>query len=582
MHGAELAILIVVGTVLAIGAVAIVADRIGVAAPLLLVAIGIAVGAIPGVPEVDLDPEIILAVVLPPLLYAAARQVPFVDFRRNLWVIGMLAIVLVAVSAVVVGAVVHLLWAAVPFALAIALGAVVAPPDAVAAISLGKRLGLPPRIVTILEGEGLVNDAAALVLLSTALSIATAGAGDVTGWSVAGGFLWSVIGAVAVGWLLGRIGVEVRARVSNGVFDAALSLSLPFLAYLGAELIGASGIVSVVAAGIVIGNSGAFRIGAALRQAESTNWRTFAALVENAVFLYMGFQLWPVLHDVGAGVGSALGLALIVTALLVALRFAAMPPLLWAIRRRYRRAERRHSIVDARVRQVVERHGPAAEAHIAGRIDRIRDRLARSANDLTAERDRALGWRDGVIVGLSGMRGVVTVAAAHTIPHDEPLRSPLIFIAYTVAVLTLVAQGLLLPVVIRRLRPADDATAGERVEVLELRRRMHSAGAAELERAAAGLEHEVAPEVAGRLRARAEAALRRTELWSSADLGDPGDPLVLFARLRRRELDAQRAALRGERERGEFSSEAIAWMAAALDAEEIELDTLTRAESGEQ
>lgn len=582
MQGVELAILIVVGAVLLIGAVSLVADRIGVAAPLVLVVMGMLIGALPGVPRIILDPEIILAVVIPPLLYAAARQVPFVDFRRNLWVIGMLAVGLVVVSALAVGFVVHLVWATVPLALAVALGAVVAPPDAVAAVSLGRRLGLPPRIVTILEGEGLVNDAAALVLLGTALSIATAGVGEVSGWGIAGGFLWAVAGAVAVGWVAGRLGVAVRSRVANPIFDVALSLSLPFLAYLGAEAVGSSGIVAVVAAGIVVGNSGTFRIRASLRQTESTNWRTFSALVENAVFLYVGIELWPVIDDVGSGSGVllALALGLALSVLLVAVRFAVIPPLLWAIRRRYRGAERRHARAEGRVRRALE--SEAVPPRLAGSLDRIRDRLVRNANDLTAERDRALGWRDGVIVSLSGMRGVVTIAAAQTIPPDEPLRSPLVLVAYTVAVVTLVVQGLLLPVVIARLRPPADSTATERAEVLELRRRLHTAGSAVLEEAIHDLEHDVTDEVAGRLRSRAETALRRIELWSAADVGDPGDPIAVYLELRRRELEAQRAALRIAHGRGEFSSEAIAWMVAALDAEEVELDTLTRAESGEQ
>ena len=210
MESTQLVTLVVVGVVLVIGVVSFFSGRIGVAAPLALTVVGVGVGAIPVVPHFDIEPEIVLTVILPPLLYAAARQVPFVDFRRNLRVIGFLAIVLVVLSAVLVGVLVHLIWA-IPLALAIALGAVVAPPDAVAATSLGKRLGLPPRIVTILEGEGLVNDATALVLLSTMLSIVSVTEQSPDGWMIALTFLWSIVGAVIIGGILGSVAEIGRA-----------------------------------------------------------------------------------------------------------------------------------------------------------------------------------------------------------------------------------------------------------------------------------------------------------------------------------------------------------------------------------
>src|SRR3954469_6192429 len=198
MQPTQLLVLVVVAVILVIGVVSFFATRIGVAAPLALTVVGVGVGAIPQVPHFDVDPDLVLTVILPPLLYAAARQVPFVDFRRNLRVIVFLAIALVVVSAVLVGVAVTLIWG-IPLALGIALGAVVAPPDAVAATSLGKRLGLPPRIVTILEGEGLLNDAIALVLLATMLSILSSSAASFNGWMTALTFAWAVIGAVAIG-----------------------------------------------------------------------------------------------------------------------------------------------------------------------------------------------------------------------------------------------------------------------------------------------------------------------------------------------------------------------------------------------
>src|SRR6187402_2832524 len=546
MQTTQLITLVVVGVVLVIGVVAYFAGRIGVAAPLALTVVGVGVGAIPAIPHFDIPPDLVLTVILPPLLYAAARQVPFVDFRRNLRVIGFLAIALVVVSALVVGVVVALIWA-IPLALGIALGAVVAPPDAVAATSLGKRLGLPPRIVTILEGEGLLNDATALVMLSTMLAILTTSTTTLNGWMIALEFGWAVVGALIIGGILGIAAVALRRRISDPVLDAAVSLVVPFVAYLAGEYAGSSGVVAVVVAGIIVGNQGAYRIRASFRLAEAGTWRIVTLIVENAVFLFMGFQLWPVVGAVanGGDLLGTLGVAGLVIVLLVGIRFAVMPTLLASIRRRYRSRAQRADQTKDRFENVTEedfqtraanfrqlgikmsplqsftrfiraRLGIVTEKDKASR-DRIvaqlaeleknpppepveldekmrarfsktfqnfRKRLDQQNNDLSAERDQALGWRDGVILGLSGMRGVVTVAAVQTIPEHQPMRDSLILIAFAVAIITLVAQGLLLPPIVRRLRPADDAPGSERNEVLELRTLMQEAGNAAMSAAA--------------------------------------------------------------------------------------------------
>jgi NhaP-type Na+/H+ or K+/H+ antiporter len=617
MEPTQLIVLVVVGVILVIGVVSFFAGRIGVAAPLALTVVGVGVGAIPSVPQFELEPHVVLTVILPPLLYAAARQVPFVDFRRNLRVIGFLAITLVVVSAVLVGVVVSLIWA-LPLALGIALGAVVAPPDAVAATSLGKRLGLPPRIVTILEGEGLVNDATALVLLSTMLAIVSTTTQSPSGWMIALTFLWAVAGAVIIGGVLGAVSVALRRRITDPVLDAALSLVVPFVAYLAGELVHSSGVVAVVVAGILVGNRGAYRIRASFRFAESGTWRIVTLLVENAVFLYMGFQLWPVVGAVAKGgdLLGTLGVAGLVIVLLVGIRFASMPPLLWTIRRRYRRradwaqktARRFGNITEedfaqraAKYRQLGSRRSPgksftrgirASEANppaepveldetTRARFSRMfqnfRKRTEQQNNDLSAERDQALGWRDGVILGLSGMRGVVTVAAVETIPTDAPLRDSLVLVAFAVAIVTLIVQGLLLPPVVRRLHPADDAPGGERLEVLELRKHMKAAGDAAI---AAAAERGVAsgipilPEVLAEVNTQEETWIGRLELWSIADLTDPGNVVVQFQQLRQVQLDAERAALRDAYERGAFSSEAIEVLRNALDSEEISLNAV--------
>ncbi|MHC5794894.1 cation:proton antiporter [Lacisediminihabitans sp. FW035] len=638
MEPTELATLTVVAVVLVIGVVSFFSGRIGVAAPLALTVVGVGIGAIPAVPHFDIEPSLVLTVILPPLLYAAARQVPFVDFRRNLRVIVFLAVGLVAVSAVLVGVLVSLLWVTVPLALAVALGAVVAPPDAVAATSLGKRLGLPPRIVTILEGEGLVNDATALVLLSTMLAIASATVQSPSGWMIALTFFWAVVGAVIIGGVLGAVSVALRRRITDPVLDAAVSLVVPFVAYLAGEFAHSSGVVAVVVAGILVGNQGAYRIRASLRLAESGTWRIVTLLVENAVFLYMGFQLWPVIGEVASGgeLPGTLGVAGLVILLLVGLRFASMPPLLWTIRRRYRKravqAEKTNGRFDsvteedfqqraAKFRQlgikqsplrnftrgiratfgIVTKRDKAARDRIATRIAELeanppaepveiddtararfsktfqnfRKRLDQQNNDLTAERDQALGWRDGVILGLSGMRGVVTVAAVQTIPEGAPMREPLVLVAFAVAIVTLVVQGLLLPPVVRRLHPADDVPGSGRAELVELRKQMKDAGDTAVAAAAEGSESSVAParpQVVREVNAQTEAWLGRLEIWARADLSDPQNEVAQYQRLRRVQLDAERAVLRDAYERGAYSTESIEVMRTALDSEEISLD----------
>ncbi len=633
MQTTELVTLAVVGVVLVIGVVSFFSSRIGVAAPLALTVVGVGVGAIPAIPHFEVAPSLVLTVILPPLLYAAARQVPFVDFRRNLRVIGFLAIVLVVVSAVLVGVFVSLVWA-VPLALAIALGAVVAPPDAVAATSLGKRLGLPPRIVTILEGEGLVNDATALVLLSTMLAIVSTSVQSPSGWMIALTFLWAVVGAVLIGIILGAVSVALRRRIHDPVLDAALSMVVPFVAYLAGEFAHSSGVVAVVVAGILVGNQGAYRIRASFRLAESGTWRIVTLLVENGVFLFMGFQLWPVIGAV-AGSGDlpgTLGVAGIVIVLLVGIRFASMPPLLWTIRHRYRRRAEQADKTAARFDKVTEEDfqqraanfrqlgitssplktftrtmrarlgivtskdkaardemqarmtelaaNPPAEpveiddtqrARFSRTFQNFRKRLDQQNNDLTAERDQALGWRDGVILGLSGMRGVVTVAAVQTIPAGAPMRESLVLVAFAVAIITLVVQGLLLPPVVRRLRPADDVPGDERTQLLELRKRMKAAGDTAV---AAASGNSIKPNVVDEVNAQTESWLGRLEIWAVADLSDPDNEVAQYQRLRRVQLAAERDVLRDALERGAFSSESIDVMRTALDSEEISLDAV--------
>ncbi|GAA2171215.1 sodium:proton antiporter [Agrococcus versicolor] len=585
-HLAEQVTIIAVLGIVIVGAVSAVAGRIGVAAPLLLTVVGIGLGFVPGASEIIVDPEIILTVVLPPLLYAAALQVPIVDFRRNLRVIALLAVVLVIVSAVLVGGLVVWIWPAVGLALAIALGAVVAPPDAVAATSLGKRLGLPPRIVTILEGEGLVNDATALVLLSTAVGIA-ANAGDPDGavelGDVVGAFAWAVVGAILVGLVVGWLAVVVRARIHDLVLDTTLSIVVPFVAFLAAEQIGASGVVGVVVAGIVVGNASPGRVGARERQSERTSWRTFTMVIEHAVFLYMGLRLRPVVDAVESAEQSlwqVVGVGLLVTLLLVLLRFAAMPLLLWSIRFRARRLERLQRRSTQRMQQADDRFADTSDRRISGRLEQFRRRLEQREHDVTAERDQALGWRDGTVLGWAGMRGVVTVAAVQTLPHEHPYYAALVLVAFVVAIVTLLSQGLTLPMLVRALRLQRDSTVEERTELLELTRRVAEAGStamsAEMAALAAPLSDDMRDEILQMPARRVERASRMLGIGEDVD----EEQTRAFVAVRRAQLVAERAALKAERQRGAFSSETLAAMQRQLDVFEIQLDAMTGDDPG--
>ncbi|WP_330446520.1 cation:proton antiporter [Kocuria rhizophila] len=263
----ELTLLAVAAVVLVV-AVTSISDRVGVAAPIVLVVLGVGLSLVPGVPTVTMEPDVVLSVVLPLLLYAAAVNMPATDFRRDLGSITALSVVLVVVSAFAVGL---FLWWLLPgpgLAAAVALGAVVSPPDAVAATSIGKRLGLPNRLVTILEGEGLVNDATALVMLRSAV-VATSGAISVGG--VLADFAYAVVVAVLIGLAVGWLSVQVRARLDQPVTSTAISLVVPFIAFIPAEHVGASGVLSVVVAGLVTGIRAPRRLSSQARVAERTN-----------------------------------------------------------------------------------------------------------------------------------------------------------------------------------------------------------------------------------------------------------------------------------------------------------------------
>ncbi|WP_022917182.1 cation:proton antiporter [Ruania albidiflava] len=538
--------------------------KLGVAAPLVLVLVGVAFSLVPGTPAIELEPEWILIGVLPPLLYSAAVTVPIIDLRRNLKAISSLSVVLVIVSTGVSGYVLYLVFPNLELAPAFALGAVISPPDAVAATAVGKRLGLPPRLVTVLEGEGLVNDATALVLLRTAIG-ATAAA--VTFWEVLGDFVLAVLSAVVVGLVIGYLAVAVRSRLDNPVLTTAVSFAVPFLAYLPAEQLHASGVLAVVLAGLVTGHRGAKLLTAQDRISERLNWRTIQFVLENGVFLLLGVELKPLVEAVQEdrlGVGFAVLVGLLATAVLIVVRVLFMVPLVATLRRETRRAAEH----GPRLATMAERmnHAEPADERLRARLALGRRFLARRQADIDFAASQGLSWRGGAVLAWAGMRGVITLAAAQTLPRDLPYRPQLVLVAFTVSVATLLLQGSTLPMVIRRLHLRGTDAEAHREELASLLEEVTQAGLAAIsDEALATAGEEVDPAVLERV--RNEARLR----VAAAREADSHGTYAQYRALRRRALDAERGALLEARSIGARSSGVLAEAQALLDQEESRL-----------
>jgi len=531
---------------LAIAGAATLGPKLGVAAPLLLVLVGIGVSLVPAVPPFHVEPEWVLAGVLPPLLYSASVSMPAMDFRREFTAIAGLSVVLVVASSVLLG--LFFAWAVPGLGLAwgVALGAIVSPTDAVAT-SIVKRLGVSPRVVAMLEGESLLNDATALVLLRAAVAGAAV---SVSLWGVVGQFAHAVAVAAVIGAVVGRVNLAVRARVTDATVNTVLSFTVPFLASVPAEELGASGLVAAVVAGLVTGRRGPRVLPPQHRLSDAQNWRAVELVLEGAVFLVMGLELKAVVGDVQddhAGIGSAVAVAAGALGLTVLIRAAYVAPLLAGLRRRARRGER----MKPRLSQMAERlaapdvqeqgfgHGPRRRPPSATGIERARTRVRRITADIDHFLARPLGWREGAVVVWAGMRGAVTLAAAQTLPDDAPSRPLLVLIAFLVAAGSLLLQGSTLPALVRALGPARGAAGGEPADALDERVRLTA----------------LLTEAAG------------------APVGSPDAPGA--AEPKRRTLDviaAQRQALLDARDDGLFSAEALTAALAVLDADQISLE----------
>lgn len=426
-------------------------------APLSLTLVGLVASFIPGVPEVRLSPDIVLIGLLPPLLYATALRTSLVDFRRNRLAILQLSVGLVLASTFVTALVVWWLLP-VPFAVAVAVGAVVAPPDAVAATAVARRVGMPRRMVTVLEGEGLVNDATALVTLRTAIAATSS---TVSFWGVGLDFIGTAVGGVLVGLVVAVVTGKIRKIIQDEITDTAVSLMTPFLAYLLAEEVHSSGVLAVVVAGLALSHKAYLLQSASSRIFERTNWATIEFLLENGVFFLIGLQVRQIISDAGNSGLSAERVVLVCVA--VSLSVMLIRPL-WVF----------------------------PMAYLPRRIPVVR-RWAYPGPALSLAVPAGISW--------AGMRGVVTLAAAFVLPDDTPFRSVLILVALVVVGSTLILQGATLSVVLRRLGLHGPDPAEDSLQLATVQQKVAAAGLARLD-AVSGPD--ISKQVMDRLRRRSK------------------------------------------------------------------------------
>lgn len=527
------------------------ARRYNLSAPLLIVVVALGVSFIPGVPRMELEPELILSLVLPPLLYSTSLESSVTQFRATLRPIIALGVVLVAVTALVVGFTVHLLLPDLPLASALVLGAVVAPPDAVTAVAIGRRLGLPRRLMTVLTGESLVNDAAALTLYKIALAAVLGTAGSVGhGFAV---FAVAVVLGVAVGLVIAVVVSFVRRRLDDPLMESTIGIIVPFAAYVTAEHLhpfsedfSGSGVLAVVAAGLYLGNR-SLHAGPATRVQDSSVWASIDVLLEALVFALMGLQLPFILEGVEANAHDNGTLVLDAAIVLVVTMLVRIP----------------YVFASSYLPQTMRLFG--------------RGRPVPS-------------WRYLAVLSWTGMRGVVTLAAATGVPlvtaagDPFPGRDEIQLFAFAVAVGTVLAQGLTLPLLIKKLGVLDPHEA-ERDEQEELAAR-NAAMKAALERldeilpemlSSVDIPAEKAEKLANRLRTLVETRYRGAvaAISLSAEERD-GSPHAAFIRARRELLITQREVLLSEAKDGNLDDDVLRKVLRELDLEELALtNTLT-------
>ena len=471
-----------------------IAPKVRVASPLILLAVGLVIGFLPQVGVIEIEPHIILEMVLPPLLYSAAVRMPTMDFRREMQAVAMLAIPLVFLSAFTVGFAINWLVPAISLPWGVALGAVLSPTDAVA-VSIAKRSGVSHRIITVLEGEGLFNDATSLVLLSAAMSAGLAADEHALNPGLLIGKVAIALGiAAGIGWVVGEVGMRLFAFIKEPSTDTVFSFAMPFIASIPAEHLGGSGLVAAVVAGLAVSRRHVATISATNRRFSQHNWHTMTLVLESGIFLTMGLQAFGIVEETSkytGGLAFAAFLAVILGALIMVMRAIFIAILLAWLNHRHKRRQRRYEVETARIERFEKRMHKASKVdadlleardlspeqwedalnHYRRRLKRRARRNAMRGSDLDYFENEPVGPRESSVIVWAGMRGAITLAAAQTISAHAPMRALLLTIALFIAAGALVIQGLTLPGFIRLVKPqmaTGDISEEERAKLLKV------------------------------------------------------------------------------------------------------------------
>ncbi|MET0279246.1 MAG: Na+/H+ antiporter [Pseudorhodoplanes sp.] len=514
-------ILLLIG-VLAVVAVA--ARRLRIAPSILLVVAGIALALIPGLPRVSLAPELVLLGILPPLIYSAGVAMSWREFRFNLRPIFLLAVGCVIFTTCAVAAAAHYVLG-LPWAIGFVLGAIVAPPDVVAPLAIARRLGLPRRILVILEGEGLANDATALILYRFAVVAVSTGAFSLG--KAGGTFALIVIGEIAFGVAVGWLSLRLRRWAHDPRVEITLSLITPYVAFWVPQYLGGSGVLATVACGLYVSWNGPQLISAATRLQGIFFWDLFVYLVEGFVFLLTGLEARIILETAKDFPVQQIVIAtLLTTAIIIVARF------IWVYPATY---------------------------------------LPRWLFPAIRRRDPYPSWQQTFAIGFIGIRGVVSLAAALAIPLTVqsgapfPHRDLILFVTFGVIIVTLIGQGLMLPPVIRWLRLGDNAAREhEREKKEEIAARRTAIDAAQKRLKELSRERKLSDGMMTLLSARHEVRSAQSPL----DLAEGYDAVMLSSELRIELIAAERDALHKLYREGKVTDESRRRIERELDLEE--------------
>jgi Na+/H+ antiporter len=511
-----------------VAALVVVARKVQLPYPVVLVLAGLGLSFIPHLPEVKLNPDVVFYFFLPALIYPASLFTSWRDFRRNLRGILWLAIGLVLTTMVGVAWVAHSLIPSIPWAAAFALGAIVSPPDAVAATSVISRLPVPHRIRVLLEGESLVNDATALVALQfavVALMTGTFSLGQATGR-----FVVVALGGTALGLLIGFIARWMHRHLDDPPVQITISLLTPLAAYLLAERLHVSGILAVVTAGIYLGWHGPIILSSRFRLQAYAVWEMVVFVLNGFVFITIGLQLPRILRELrGESLGALIDDALLVSGAAVLIRIG------WVFVATY---------------------------------------LPRSLSKRVRQRDPHPGWRNVAVVAWAGMRGVISLAAAFALPFVLPNGNPfpgrnyILFFTFSVILVTLVFQGLTLPVLIRKVGIKDDRSVDEEERNARV----------EANKAALSLVESLAnsgnfsDDAVSRLRAEYDDRLVQLELCAQSDENCGGGVATpQYQRLQQEALNAERQTIIRLRNQHVINDDALRRIQRDLDLAEARL-----------